>query len=77
MKMLCNLKMADIRPDPWIDERVPGNTNEVQSRMQLDSLFRRMKDEVRENNDTIIKEQLELGIIEETQLNPDEREYIV
>ena len=45
--------------------------------MQLDSLFRRMKDEVRENNDTIIKEQLELGIIEETQLNPDEREYIV
>ena len=32
---------------PWIDERVPGNTNEVQSRMRLDSLFRRMKDEVR------------------------------
>ena len=55
---------------PWIDERVPGDTNEVQSRMRLDSLFRRMKDEVRENYDTIIKEQLELGIIEEAPVEP-------
>ena len=54
----------------WIDERVPGNTYEVQSRMRLDSLFRRMKDEVRENYDTMIKEQLELGIIEEAPVEP-------
>ena len=32
---------------PWIDERVPANTNEVQSRIPLDSLFRRIKNEVR------------------------------
>ena len=38
--------------------------------MQLDSLFRRMKDEVRQNYDTIIKEQLELGIIEEAPVEP-------
>ena len=55
---------------PWTDERVPGNTNEVQSRMRLDSLFRRMKDEVREHYDIIIKVQLELGIIEEAPVEP-------
>ena len=38
--------------------------------MRLDSLFRRMKDEVRENYDTMIKEQLELGIIEEAPVKP-------
>ena len=55
---------------PWTDERVPGNTNEVQSRMRLDSMFRRMKDEVREHYDTIIKEQFELRIIEEAPVEP-------
>ena len=55
---------------PWIDEIVPGSTNEVQSRMRLDNLFRRMKDEVREHYDTIIKEQLELDVIEEAPVEP-------
>ena len=51
---------------PLIDERIPGNTNEVPSRMQFGSLFRRMKDEVKEQYDTITEELPELGIMKET-----------
>ena len=55
---------------PWIDERIPRNTNEVQSKLRLYNLFRRMKDETRKDYDAIIKEQLELGIIEEAPVEP-------
>ena len=55
---------------PWIDERIPNNTNEVQSKLRLYNLFRRMKDETRKDYDAIIKEQLELGIIEEAPAKP-------
>ena len=48
---------------PWIDERISSNANEVQSKLRLCNLFRRMKDETRKDYDAIIKEQLELGII--------------
>ena len=55
---------------PWIDERIPSNANEVQSKLRLYNLFRRMKDETRKDYDAIIKEQLELGIIEEAPVEP-------
>ena len=55
---------------PWIGERFPSNTNEVQSKLMLYSLFRRMKDETRKDYDTIIKGQLKLRIIEEAPVEP-------
>ena len=50
---------------PWIDERKPQNSNEVQSRARLRNLMSKMKDNVREKYEDFIKEQLEIGIIEE------------
>ena len=50
---------------PWIDGRKPQNSNEVQSRARLRNLMSKMKDNVREKYEAIIKEQLEMGIIEE------------
>ena len=50
---------------PWIDERNPSNTTKDGSKLRLYNLFRRMKDDARRDYDAIIKEQLELGIIEE------------
>ena len=47
-----------------IDERIPSNKNEVQSKLRLYSLFSWMKNETRKHYDAIIKEQLELGITE-------------
>ena len=55
---------------PWIDERIPSNTNEVQSKLRCYNLFRRMKDVTRKDYDAIIIEQLELGIIEEAPVEP-------
>ena len=49
---------------PWIDEKIPSNTDEVQSKLRLYNLFRRMKDETSKDYDAMIKEQLALGIIE-------------
>ena len=45
-------------------------TGEVQHRTRLDSLFRGMKGEVREHYDTILEEQLEIGMIEEVPAKP-------
>ena len=50
---------------PWIDERKPQNSNEAQSRVRLRNLMSKMKDNVREKYEAIIREQLEMGIIEE------------
>ena len=55
---------------PWIDDRIPSDTDEVQSKLRLYNLFRRMKDETRKDYDAVIKEQLELGIIEEAPVEP-------
>ena len=55
---------------PWIEERVPQSSNEAQSRARLKSLLSKMKEDVREKYDAIVKEQLELGIIEEAPEKP-------
>ena len=52
---------------PWIEERVP------QSRARLKNLLSKMKGDVRERYDAIVKEQLELGIIEEAPSNSEGR----
>ena len=46
---------------PWIEDRIPQQTNEAQS---MDSLFRRMNPSVKESYDAIIKGQLDIEIIE-------------
>ena len=56
---------------PWVEETVPQNSNEGQSRARLKNLLSKMKGDVREKCDAIIKEQLQLGIIEEA---PDKSE---
>ena len=50
---------------PWIEERVPQSSNVAQSRARLKNLLSKMKGDVRERYDAIVKEQPELGIIEE------------
>ena len=55
---------------PWIEDRIPQKTNEAQSRVRLNSLFRRMSRSVKESYDAIIKEQLDMGIIEEAPTQP-------
>ena len=49
---------------PWIEGRTPQEDNLSQSRARLNNLFRRMTPMVRGHYDSIIKEQLENGIIE-------------
>ena len=51
---------------------MPQQTNEAQSRVRLNSLFRRMSRSVKESYmyDAIIKEQLDMGIIEEAPTQP-------
>ena len=53
---------------PWIEDRIPQQTNEAQSRVRLNSLFRRMSPSVKERYDAIIK--LDIGIIEEAPTQP-------
>ena len=55
---------------PWIEDRIPQQKNEAQSRVRLNSLFRRMSPSVKESYDAIIKEQLDMGIIEEAPTQP-------
>ena len=49
---------------PWIEGRTPQEDNLSQSRACLNNLFRRMTPMVHEHYDSIVKEQLENGIIE-------------
>ena len=56
---------------PWIEERVPQSSNEAQSRARLKNLLSKMKEDVRERYDAIVKEQLELGNIEEAPEKPE------
>ena len=46
---------------PWIEDRIQQQTNEAQSRVRLNSLFRRMSPSVKESYHAIIKGQLEHG----------------
>ena len=56
---------------PWIEERVPQSSNEAKSRTRRKNLLSKMKGDVRERYDAIVKEQLELRIIEEAPNNPE------
>ena len=58
---------------PWIEERVPQSSNEAKSRTRRKNLLSKMKGDVRERYDAIVKEQLELWIIEEAPNNPEGR----
>ena len=65
LRMLAGSKLADIYSKiPRIEEGIPQQTNEAQSRVRLNSLFRRMSPSVKESYDAIIKEHLDMGIIE-------------
>ena len=55
---------------PWIEDSIPQQTNEAQSRVRLNSLFRRMSPSVKESYEAIINEQLDMGITEEAPTQP-------
>ena len=55
---------------PWIEDRVPRQTNEQQSRIRLNRLMKRMTEKVRDGYEEIIEDQLKTGVIEEVPIQP-------
>ena len=55
---------------PWIEDRVPQQTNEQQSRIRLNRLMKRMTEKVRDGYEEIIEDQLKMGVIEEVPIQP-------
>ena len=55
---------------PWIEDRVPQNTNESQSRLRLNRLMKKMTEEIRDGYEEIIEDQLRMGVIEEVPKQP-------
>ena len=55
---------------PWIEDTVPQNSNESQSRLRLNILMKKMTEEIRDGYEEIIKDRLRMAVMEEVPKQP-------